>query len=85
MDLRIPLTFETYAIWLAVWIGVWTVVAFVWLQVHWIRKAVRAYHELSPAERLLKHARQFREKHAKPAWNEMQRHWNEWRRKRARG
>ncbi len=80
MNLSIPLTIETYAIWMAVWIAIWGVVGFVWLQVYWIRRAVHAYHELSPAERILRHAQHFRDTHAKPALAEMRRKWDEWRR-----
>ena len=79
MSLSIPMTLETYAIWMAVWIAIWSVTGFVWLQVYWIRRAVRAYHEVSPAERLLRHAKHFRDHHAKPAIVEMQRQWKEWR------
>ena len=42
--------------------------------------AMHAYHELSPAERILKHAQHFRDTHAKPALAEMRRKWDEWRR-----
>ena len=54
-------------------------IGFIWLQVHWVRRAVREYQQFSLAERLQRHARHFRDHHAKPAIAEMQRHWKEWR------
>ena len=82
MSLSIPMTLDSYAIWMAVWVAIWSVTAFVWLQIHWIRRAVHAFHESSPAERLRRRAKHFRDHHAKPAITEMQRQWREWRKNR---
>ena len=80
--MELSIGYGTYAIWMAAWIAVWAVAGFVWLQVHWIRRAIRAYHQLSPAERLFARAKHFRDHHAKPAVTEWQRQFNDWRKNR---
>ena len=44
---------EHYAVWMAAWTSFWLFAGFVWLQIWWIRKAIRAYQRTTPAHRLL--------------------------------